>query len=1055
MERNNQTPNLTKPSPEVEEALNTLPSIVRYIANNAQVVWSNLQWNNFTGQAENESLGSCWQETIHPDDRDTAIQTIVDSYNNQEPYSIEYRIRKKDQDYLPHLEKAKPIHSKNGVFIGFTSIITSIQGINDDHKQQYLNLRNLVESAPFPIGVYTGPEMKIALANKSIKEIFGKGDDVVGRLYPELLPELEGTGIFEQLKQVYETGIPFESENKFLNITEKGIDRPFYFNYIFTPLFDEQRNIYGVMNTAADVTELNLAKVNIEHSEARFRALIEEAPVATCLFIGRKLRIEIANEEMIQIWGKGNSILGKPLAEALPELKGQHFLEILDNIFDTGETYQAKDSRADLVMDGKLKTFYFDFTYKPLFDQNGKVYGIIDMAIDVTERTLASRRIEEMQQQLISSFEQSPVGIAILDRENLVFTMANPFYCELVGKKSKEIINKSLFDALPELKGREFDQLLYGVIETGIAYTANEVEVAFLRNGKMETIFVNFTYQPQYKSDGSISGVFVVVIDVTQQVISRKEVEASEAKLRSVIMNAPAGIGLFVGRDLIVQLPNRTFIDIVGKGPDIEGKPLREVMPELITEGQPFLKILDDVYTTGIMFQSYGSQVKIVQDGMMTYNYYNITYSPLFDENNEVYAIMDIAIDVTDTVLAKQKAEEAEASLRGAVELAELATWSLDVKNNTFSYSSRFMEWLGFSDDIKNMEEAYNPLPDEFKQQVAEKIREALQSETGVYKNEHPIINRITGQTRIISAQAQVFYDNDGNPEFLSGSAQDVTQERELQRQLEYEVKKRTEELQEANAGLAEAIDSLQKTNDELAQFAYIASHDLQEPIRKISIFSKMLEDSLVDIDSQSLNYLSKINVSTNRMMNLIRDILAYSQLSKEQQAFEAVDLNVIIQNVISDFDFIIEQKKAIVAYNELPVIEAIPLQMTQLFANLISNSLKYSRTDFNPIINITASILSEEEAVEHGIYEAGRYYKLEFRDNGIGFHQEHASQIFNIFQRLHGKTQYDGTGIGLAICKKIAQNHHGDIYAQADHHKGALFVVLLPFRQNNQTIHT
>lgn len=787
MERNTQNKRnaLPKLTPETEAVLNTLPGIVRHIASDAHIAWHGQQWTTFTGQAQQESFGSDWQKMMHPDDKEIVIQTLTNSYNNQQPYGIEYRIRDKVGSYHYYLDKASPMHSENGDFVGLVSILTYIQDVNDNQKQRYLNLRNLVESAPFPIGVYTGPEMKIILANKSIKDIFAKGDDVIGKFYPELLPELEGTGIFEQLRQVYETGIPFESENKFLNITENGINRPFYFNYIFTPLFDEKGKVYGVMNTAADVTELNLAKINIEQSEKRFKSLIEEAPVATCLFTGRDLKIEIANEEMIRIWGKGNSVLGKPFAEALPELEGQPFLSILDRIFDTGETFQAKDARADIVMNGKLETFYFDYTYKPLFDSKGNVYGIMDMAIDVT-----------------------------------------------------------------------------------------------------------------------------------------------------------------------------------------------------------------------------------------------------------------------DTVLAKQKTEETEASLRDAVELAELATWSLNVKKNTFTYSARFMEWLGFSDDTKNMEEAYNPLPEEFKQQVAEKIQEALKSRTGTYRNEHPIINRTTGQTRIISAQAQVFYDTDGNPEFLRGSAQDVTQERELQQRLEYEVKKRTEELQQANAGLADAIDSLQKTNDELAQFAYIASHDLQEPIRKISIFSKMLEDSLGNIDSQSRNYLGKINTSTGRMMNLIHDVLAYSQLAKEQQAFEAVDLNVIIQNVLSDFDLIIEQKKATIAYNELPVIEAIPLQMSQLFANLISNSLKYSRNDFNPIINITASSLSEEEAVEHGIYETGNYYKLEFRDNGIGFDQEHATQIFNIFQRLHGKTEYDGTGIGLAICKKITQNHHGSIYAVADSQKGALFVVLLPLQQ-------
>lgn len=1036
-------------SPETEAFINTLPAIYRRLTADANCLWSSNAWHVFTGQTQEEALFSGWQDAIDPEEKQNVLATITAAYTNKEEYSIEYKIRKHDGTYHCHLEKGSPNYDAEGTFVGHTSLLSYLQNHKDNQAEREYNLRNLVESAPFPIGVYTGPEMKIALANKSIKKIFGKGDDVVGKLYPVILPELEGTGIFEQLQEVYATGIPYQSDNKFLNITENGVDRPFYFNYIFTPLYDESGTIYGVMNTAADVTELNLAKKRIEEDQTRFRSLIEEAPVATCLFTGRELYIDIANDAMIDLWGKGNSVMGKPLAEALPELKGQEFLEILDNIFDTGIAYEAKEARVDLVVDGALKTIYCDFTYKPLFDSAGKVYGIMDMAVDVTERVIANQRIQQNQQQILASFEQSPVGIAIIKKENLVFTMANPFYGELVGRKTEDLINKPLLEALPEIKGQGFDQLLYGVIENKEAYIANEVSVDLLRNGKLETIYVDLSYQPQYEADGSVFGVFVVATDVTQQVRSRRKVEASEAKLRSVIMNAPAGIGLFVGRDLIVQLPNKTFIDIVGKGPDIEGKPLREVMPELISEGQPFLKILDDVYTTGIMFQSYGSQVKIVQNGVMTYNYYNITYSPLFDENNEIYAIMDIAIDVTETVLARQKAEDAEASLRLAVELAELATWSLDIKNNIFSYSERFMEWLGFSEDTKNLEEAYNPLPEEFREQVDRTIQEAIKpGGTGTYVNEHPIINRTTGQKRIIHAQAQVFYDAAGNPETLSGSAQDVTQERELQQQLEYEVKKRTEELQEANAGLADAIDNLQKTNAELAQFAYIASHDLQEPIRKISIFSKMLEDSLGDIDAQSRNYLSKISTSTSRMMNLIRDVLAYSQLSKEQQSFEAVDLNVIAQSVVADFDFIIEQKKATVAFNELPVIDAIPLQMSQLFANLISNSLKYSRSDFNPIINITASILSEEEAVAHGIYESGAYYKLEFRDNGIGFQQEHASQIFNIFQRLHGKTEYDGTGIGLAICKKIAQNHHGDIYAVADSQKGALFVVLLPVRQ-------
>jgi signal transduction histidine kinase len=554
-----------------------------------------------------------------------------------------------------------------------------------------------------------------------------------------------------------------------------------------------------------------------------------------------------------------------------------------------------------------------------------------------------------------------------------------------------------------------------------------------------------------YDTDRNVSGVLVVATDVTQQVHSRVKVEVSEAKLKSVIATAPAGMGLFVGRELIVEMPNQTFIDIVGKGWGIVGKPLREAMPELITHGQPFLKILDDVFTTGRMYQSNGDQVIIVQNGVTTYNYYNITYTPLFDENNEVYAILDIAIDVTDAVMARQKAEDTGTALRGAIELAGLATWRYNIKDNTFSYSQRFMEWLGFSENTKPIDEAYNPLPADYVEQVDDAIRAAVTpGSSGKYENEHPVINRITGQIRIIHAQAQVTYDIEGNPEFLSGSAQDVTKERRLQQELEYQVKQRTEELQSANGELANAINALQQNNEELQQFAYIASHDLQEPTRKISIFSKMLMESIENIDGRSRTYLNKINNSADRMGNLINDILAYSQLSKDHNLIKPVDLEQVVTEAITDFELIIEQSGAAINYSNLPVIEGISRQMSQLFSNLISNSLKYRRPDTAPVINISGSTLSEAEInAIIGLQRNTIYYKIEFNDNGIGFNQEYADKIFNIFQRLHGKSEYSGTGIGLSICKKIVLNHHGHIEATASKDKGAKFIVILPAKQN------
>lgn len=244
--------------------------------------------------------------------------------------------------------------------------------------------------------------------------------------------------------------------------------------------------------------------------------------------------------------------------------------------------------------------------------------------------------------------------------------------------------------------------------------------------------------------------------------------------------------------------------------------------------------------------------------------------------------------------------------------------------------------------------------------------------------------------------------------------------------------------------------NSLQRSNTELEQFAHIASHDLQEPLRKISNFSNLLERSLGDVNTDSKSYLDKINHAAARMHTLISGLLNLSQLSKEDIVFEKVDLNVMIQNIQIDFDLTIEQKGATIECSVLPTIEAIPIQMTQLFSNLFSNALKYIRKDVRPVIKITASLLSQEETNSNSLLNSNAvYYKIEFKDNGIGVDEKYAEQIFKIFQRLHVQSDYAGTGIGLALCKKIIQNHHGDIFITTKNKEpGTIFNIILPEKQ-------
>jgi PAS domain S-box-containing protein len=248
---------------------------------------------------------------------------------------------------------------------------------------------------------------------------------------------------------------------------------------------------------------------------------------------------------------------------------------------------------------------------------------------------------------------------------------------------------------------------------------------------------------------------------------------------------------------------------------------------------------------------------------------------------------------------------------------------------------------------------------------------------------------------------------------------------------LEMEVKERTVNLQELNELLEEKNNELEKSNKELESFNYIASHDLQEPLRKIQTFLSMITQRKDDPDAVN-SYMDKIYSSAERMSHLIQDVLAYSRISADNQLVNT-DLNKIIENVLSDYEIVIADKNAVINRDKLPVIKAIPLQMHQLFSNLISNSLKYNNGQ--PIISISSNIAADNPSV----------LQITLSDNGIGFDEKYSDQIFTLFKRLHGKSEYSGTGIGLSICKKIVEQHHGTIAATSNVGSGAKFIIELP----------
>lgn len=250
-------------------------------------------------------------------------------------------------------------------------------------------------------------------------------------------------------------------------------------------------------------------------------------------------------------------------------------------------------------------------------------------------------------------------------------------------------------------------------------------------------------------------------------------------------------------------------------------------------------------------------------------------------------------------------------------------------------------------------------------------------------------------------------------------------------------------QLKNANRKLKDLNDNLLRSNRELEQFAYITSHDLQEPLRKIQTFVDLIQRSKGESEALE-RYLEKISSCASRMSLLITDVLSYSRLTRTDESMVDTDLNKVLENVKVDFEFLIEERKAVITSDTLPSVKGYPRQLQQLFANLISNSLKFCEK--TPHIHIRCEQVSgaEERKLEE-LDHRHRYIKLAFQDNGIGFDEQYADRVFTIFQRLNHKKLYTGSGIGLALCKRIIENHHGTIRAFSTPGKGATFVVYLP----------
>ena len=296
-------------------------------------------------------------------------------------------------------------------------------------------------------------------------------------------------------------------------------------------------------------------------------------------------------------------------------------------------------------------------------------------------------------------------------------------------------------------------------------------------------------------------------------------------------------------------------------------------------------------------------------------------------------------------------------------------------------------------------------------------------------------LRRHDGEYRYFSVRAVPVFTDDGAVREWAGIHTDITQRKLAEDQLR-----------------ASAVQ-LRQSNRELEEFATVASHDLQEPLRKIRSFVSCLkEEQAAALSSEGRDYLDRIQSAATRMTTLVADLLEFSRVSSKGKAFIPVDLNEVIAGVVSDLEARFVQTGGRAEILHLPTVASDPIQMRQLLQNLLGNALKFHRKDEPPVVRISAEIADEVDA--SGGAQPGRMCRILVADNGIGFDEKYLDRVFTIFQRLHGRGDYEGTGIGLAICRKIAERHGGTITAKSTPGQGATFIVTLPLLQKNEANH-
>ncbi|MBF5028031.1 sensor histidine kinase [Planobacterium oryzisoli] len=599
---------------------------------------------------------------------------------------------------------------------------------------------------------------------------------------------------------------------------------------------------------------------------------------------------------------------------------------------------------------------------------------------------------------LASLFSQAPVALCMLMGEDLVIDTANQQILELWGKSS-DIIGLPIIEGIPELKGQEFPDILKGVLRTGKSFRGDKVQCFLNREGVMEECFFDFVYSPIRDSGNTIIGVSVVATEVTSQVLSERKLSESELRFKELLLKADVSTAIYRGEDLVIEVANDKMLATWGKDASVIGRPLREALPELV--GQPFFDLLLHVYRTGETYAATEDRVDLMTHGVLETFYYNFTYKAIRNSKGEIYAILNMAVNVTELVKAKHRLQESEAKYRNLSEAMPHIVWTANNEGQFTYFNGRLSEYFEVDRANPTQVSFAHLIHPEDLSLLELTWREASEKKKG-FDFEYRVRNEKTGEYIWFLSRAVPEFDSKGEVIQWIGSSIDINE-----------------------------LKTLQSQKD---TFLGIASHELKTPLTSIKIYAQVLERALKKAgDPKSATYAKKMDEQVNKLNSLIGDLLDVTKISagKMQINEDMFDFKQLVDEVIEEQQLSCTHT---IINNSEPVgmVFADRNRIAQVVTNLLSNAIKYSPG-------------AEKVLVYTKVSSQGIQFCVQ--DFGIGMPEDKQHKVFDQYYRVSGDEQhtFPGLGLGLFIASQIIQRSGGKIWVRSVLGKGSTFCFSLP----------